>query len=322
MQANDLVRTLGRRTWIVAVVALLAAAVGFAVAMRQASDTQVTAVLLTHPETSQFGSSVGYVTAFQAALDTDAVLDSVASKTGVSTTDLRRGLQAQPTASNSLSFDVTYRGSQDADTVAQVPVAAAEAVIATLYQPQLETAVQEQDALQSAADDTQAKVQAMLSSSGLSPAVQYASVTNVINQLRVTKLQNQASSLPQYSSSELQAAIDAALHKAQRLAGKVDRYTRLTGELDRREADLQQASSDVARLQRLAAPESISSGIVAGSTVSVSRISSAVQAAVAAGLVALVFGLLLLSALASRKRRTADIRDDGAFARPGLSTGK
>lgn len=320
MQANDLVRSLGRRAWILAVVALLAAGVGFAAAMRQAADTEVTAVVIIHPETSQFGSSVGYVTAFQAALDSSEVLDSVSSETGISKTDLSRGLQAQPTASNSLSFDVTYRGSEDKDVVAQVPTAAATGAITALYQPQLETARQEMEAAQAAVDETTAQVEDAQSATGVSPTAAYASLTNQITQLRVSLLQNQASSAPQYNEDALKAVINAAVVRARSLAGPAAEYTRLSAELDRRQGLLEQATSEVERLERASSPDTIASGILAGSTATVSRVSSAVQAAVAAGLVALVFGLLVLAAVSGRSRRT--VRDEGAYVRPGLSTGK
>ena len=322
MQANDFVRSLGRRAWILALVTLLAGGVGFAVAMRQAPETQVTAVVLTHPETSQFGSSVAYVTAFQAALDSDEVLDSVSAETGVTTSDLRRGLEAQPTASNSLSFDVTYGGSQDEETVAQVPVLAATEAVAALYEPQLEAARQEVEASQAAVDDASAEIDSASPDSGVSPTAQYQSVVNQITQLRVTQLQDRAASVPQYEDDELRSAIAAATERAQRLADDADSYTRLTAELDRREAELQQATLVLERLEREASAEAITSGILEGSTVAVSRTGSAIQAAVAAGLVALFFGLLVLAAFTGRSRRGVSNAPAPAQARPGLSPGK
>ncbi|MDX6323863.1 MAG: hypothetical protein QOK15_217 [Nocardioidaceae bacterium] len=300
MPEHEAARPVRGRAIAVVLIAVIAAAVAFGLAMTRSSTHEASSLVVAHGDVSEFGSTVGYVTAFRGVLTSDEVLKKVSQQTGVSVGNLRAGLQAEPTEANSISFNVSYRGDQDEAVVKQVPATAAVTALTTLYQPQVASAHDTVRAARSAYQKYQQKLGSSRLASGVNPADAYSSEVTKMSQLQVTLQENQASLNPQYSDSRLLGAIHAARSRAQLLAARAESYQALTGNLDRQAATLATAKTQLVTLRHDANKDTLTSGVLPSTSQSISPLSNAVRAAVAAGVGTFLLGLLVVLALAGR----------------------
>ena len=304
MEASDYLRALRRRVWILILIPLIAGAVAVGVTQSQPKVSGSTALVLAHPNVSSFGSTVGYVTAFQGALTSNAVIDKVHQATGVSASDLAAGLTANPTAANSISFNVTYSGTQQGQVVAQIPALAARGVLDALISPLVATAQSQASIAQAAATKATSDLTKFSTSTGLwVPAQDYQSLSNQLAQLRLTYDQNMALANHPYSPTSLNAAIGATVTELHKLAPQVAEYQALKDTSDRAALALQAAEAQLTGVQQQQAAVTATGGVVAGSVTEASTTSTLVKSAGGAVIVGFLVALGLVVLLERRSMR-------------------
>jgi len=311
METRDFLRALGRRAWILLLVPIIAGGVAFAVTMNQPKVSNSTALVLAHPNVAAFGSTVGYVTAFQSALTSTTVVNQVNQATGVPVADLTAGLSAAPSAPNSITFNVTYSGPQSGAVVAQVPQLAAHATLDVLTAPQVTTAQAQATAAADAVAKTTEATAAFSKTTGLyQPAQDYQSLSNQLAQLRLTLAQNEALGTHPYNAASLNASIAQVSGELQKLAPRVAEYQTLRDAQDRAQTALQLANAQLTNVQQQSAAAAASGAVVAGTVTVVSNTQAAVKAAASAAIVAFLLALGLVALIAHRqgRRGTADAR--------------
>lgn len=324
MESGQYLRSVGRRGWLIVIIPLLAAGIAFAVTSSRSEEHRSSSLVLTHPDISQFGSNVGYVTAFQAALTTDEVLKSVSAATGISVTDLQAGLSAEPSASNSLTFKVDYQGTQSSAQTLQATQVASRAVITELSGPQLEgaqSAVTQADATAKAAS---AALSAFSQRTGLySPSQDYQALKGQMSQLRVLLVQTQATlGTPTYSTQSIQAAIGAAHHKLVQLAPQLGVFDGLQATAAAAQSAQQSAAAELTAAKNAATLSASDGSVLTGSTTSVSSTGDAARAAGAAALAGLIVAALWVGLFGGRSGRQAEGRSESEARDTGLDEGE
>lgn len=302
MESGQFLHGLGRRAWLVVIIPVLAAVIAFAIAWTRPEENRSSSLVLTHPEIAQFGSNVAYVTAFQAALTTDQVLKGVSTATNIPLTDLRAGLSAEPSASNSLAIKVTYQGTQSKPETLQASQEASRAVTQELYGPQLKGAQSAVTEANAAAKAASTALSDFSEKTGLySPSQDYAALLGELAQLRVLLAQTQATvSTPRYDKQSIQAEIVATTSRLDRLAPQLAMFQSLQSAAADAQSAQQSTNAELASVQNAAALSAGDGSLLAGSTTTVSSTSDAARAAGAAALAGFILAGLWVGLVSSR----------------------
>lgn len=298
VQISEYVRQLSRRQWLLLIVVpLVVGAVTAGLLSSREQERSSKAVVLVHPDISTFGSNVAYVTAFQAALSTDVVVNDVSKRTGVSASNLRAGLSASPTEQNSLSFDVTYRGSQPASVVGQVPTLATKDAFALLLAPTHSDAVQRLDVAQKQVDSAAKALQDFSTANNTwDPSAEYQAQLNQLAQLQVAAARDGATA----ATTDFPAIVSTQA-ELKRMGPLVTQYQQL---LDKSSAAIQvrnAASNQLAGVEQQQSVLNGSGAIVAGKVTTPSGGRTVAATAIGAALLALVAMVGILS-LAGRTK--------------------
>jgi hypothetical protein len=309
VETRDYLRALGRRAWILIVLPVVAAVIAAAVVLVQPAEHESTATVLTHPSISLSGSTVAYVTSFQAALTSGTILDQVSAKTGIPTATLQTGLTAAPSAANSVTMNVTYAGTQDSATISSVPVIAARDVLTILITPQITSGQAQVNAAQSQVTAAQAALAAFTSRTGLfNPTQDYQSLSSQLVQLRVLRTSTLA--LGTHSSVSADSAVavidqEIASTTAQlaKLGPQVAAYSALQTNLSRAQTALQSAEAQVLSAQQQLSLTSAAGGVAPGSVTKVSRTKTLIKTAGPAALVGFIVAVGWVIFTENRKLR-------------------
>jgi capsular polysaccharide biosynthesis protein len=305
VEIKDYLRALGKRAWVVILVPVIAGALALGYQLGQPASYQSTVTVLSHPASAAAGSVIQYITSFQAAMNSDTVINQVAQQAGVSPGAVRSGLSSQPSGVNSIILKVSYT-SKSKIRAPKIADLAARDTLDLLARPSLVTAQATLDADQAEYSAAKAAVDNFNQRSGLQgPVVEtYRAELGYVSQLQVAYEIDTLQGLPQ--AAGLHQLLQQEQTRVTTLAGLVNDWTRLDDRETRDATSVADAQRVVAEAQAQLAVVEDPTAVAAGDTTKLSPlpdILKLVGPVVVVALVLTICVIVLQESLKTRRQR-------------------
>jgi capsular polysaccharide biosynthesis protein len=305
VEIKDYLRALGKRAWVVILVPVIAGALALGYQLGQPASYQSTVTVLSHPASAAAGSVIQYITSFQAAMNSDTIINQVAQQAGVSPGAVRSGLSSQPSGVNSIILKVSYT-SKSKIRAPKIADLAARDTLDLLARPSLVTAQATLDADQAEYSAAKADVDSFNKQSGLSgPILEtyraelgYVAQLQADYELAVLRGDTVAAGLSKVLTNE-QARVT-------QLADQVNQWTRLDNRETRDATSVADAQRVVAEAQAQLAVVQDPTAVAAGDTSKLSPLPDILKLVGPVVVVALVLTIgvvILQETLKARRQR-------------------
>jgi capsular polysaccharide biosynthesis protein len=311
VEIKDYLRALGKRAWVVILVPVIAGALALGYQLGQRPSYQSTVTVLSHPASAAAGSVIQYITSFQAAMNSDTVINQVAQQAGVSSAAVRSGLSSQPSGVNSIIIKVSYT-SKSKTRAPKIADLAARDTLDLLARPSLVTAQATLDADQAEYTAAKAAVDNFNTASGLTGPVleTYRAELGYVSQLQVAYEIDTLQGNP--AAAGLKQLLQNEQARVTQLAGLVNQWTRLDDRESRDATSVADAQRVVAEAQAQLAVVQDPTAVAAGDTSKLSPLPDIIKLVGPVVVIALVLTIcviVLQESLKARRKRAAAAED-------------
>ncbi len=319
MEIKDYLRALGKRAWVVILIPVIAGALALGYQLGQKPQYQSTVTVLSHPASAAAGSVIQYITSFQAAMNSDTVINQVAQQAGVSPGSVRSGLTSQPSGVNSIILKVSYT-SKSKIRAPKIADLAARDTLDLLARPSLVTAQATLNADQAEYNAAQAAVDNFNRESGLvGPVIEtYRAELGYVSQLQVSYEIYTLQGNP--AAAGLHQLLTNEQTRVAQLAGLVNQWQRLDDRETRDATTVADAQRVVAEAQAQIAVVDDPTAVAAGDTTKLSplpTILKLVGPVVVVAVVLVICVIVLQESLKARRRRNLEQNVAGAGGATG-----
>ena len=304
MEIKDYLKALGKRAWVVILIPVLAGALALGYQLGQPASYQSTVTVVSHPASAAAGSVIQYITSFQAAMNSDSVINEVAQQAGVSSGTVRSGLSSQPSGVNSVILKVSYT-SKSKTRAPRIADLAARDTLDLLARPSVTSAQATLNADQASYNQAKAAVDDFTKQSGLAiPLETYRQELAYVSQLQVAY--EIATIQGQSTAPGLKALIDGEQSRVNVLSTEVAQWQRLEDIEVRDATNVADAQKVVAEAQAQLAVVQDPTAVAPGDTTKLSPLPDIIKLVgpvVVVALVLVIGAIVVTETMRDRRRR-------------------